>query len=60
MSPNKSHYLRVWLMKIRSHIDQENDLPHIYEHNVSEDEVEDVLRRPGEDLPGREGVLASQ
>jgi len=27
--------------------------PHIYDHGVSEDEVEEVLRNPGEELPGR-------
>ena len=42
-------------MKIRFYIDPETDLPHIYKHDVSEDEVEDVLRRPGEDRPGKEG-----
>ena len=26
-----------------------------YRHNVSEQEVEEVLRRPGEDRPGRQG-----
>ena len=30
-------------------------MPHIYRHGVDEDEVEDVLRKPGEDRPGREG-----
>ena len=29
--------------------------PHIYQHRVDEDEVEDVLARPIEDRPGREG-----
>jgi hypothetical protein len=42
-------------MKIRFYIDPETDLPHIYRHDVSEDEVEDVLCHPGEDRPGREG-----
>ena len=28
--------------------------PHIYRHDVSEEEVEEVLRSPGEDRPGRE------
>ncbi|MGA7876613.1 MAG: DUF4258 domain-containing protein [Desulfoferrobacter sp.] len=42
-------------MKIRFYIDPETDLPHIYKHDVSEDEVEDVLHQPGEDRPGREG-----
>ena len=31
-------------------------MPHIYRHGVDEDEVEDVLRKPGEDRPGREGA----
>jgi len=42
-------------MKIRFYIDPETGLPHIYRHGVNEDEVEDVLRRPGEDRPGKEG-----
>ena len=41
-------------MKIRFYIDSETGLPHIYNHNVREDEVEDVLRKPGEDRPGKE------
>ena len=39
-------------MDIRYYIDTENDAPHIYRHSVSEAEVEEVLRRPGEDRPG--------
>ena len=39
-------------MDIRYFIDPETGEPHIYRHNVREDEVEDVLRRPGEDRPG--------
>ena len=42
-------------MRIRYYVDPETELPHIYRHNVSEQEVEEVLRRPGEDRPGREG-----
>lgn len=42
-------------MRVRYYIDSETELPHIYNHNVSEAEVEEVLRQPGEDLPGREG-----
>jgi hypothetical protein len=38
---------------IRYYIDADTDLPHIYGHNVHESEVEDVLRRPLENLPGR-------
>jgi Domain of unknown function (DUF4258) len=40
---------------VRFYIDPETGEPHIYEHGVDEDEVEDVLSRPGEDIPGREG-----
>lgn len=42
-------------MKIRFYIDPVTSLPHIYNHQVDEGEVEDVLSRPGEDRPGREG-----
>ena len=42
-------------MKIRYYIDPETDLPHIYKHNVDEQEVEQILSRPGEDRPGSEG-----
>jgi hypothetical protein len=30
-------------------------MPHIYNHHVYEDEVIEVLDKPGEDRPGREG-----
>ena len=30
--------------------------PHIYNHGILEDEVEDVILRPGEDRIGREGA----
>ena len=42
-------------MNIRYYIDPVTDLPHIYNHDVSEDEVEEVLLYPSEDRPGREG-----
>jgi predicted aconitase with swiveling domain len=42
-------------MNIRYYIDPETGLPHIYRHDVSEDEVKDVLLKPGEDRSGREG-----
>jgi hypothetical protein len=42
-------------MQIRFYIDAETGLPHIYGHNVTEEEVEDILMQPGEDRPGREG-----
>ena len=41
-------------MNIRFYIDPETRLPHIYNHDVVEDEVEDVIRKPGEDRPGKE------
>ena len=41
-------------MKIRFHINPTTGFPHIYDHDVEEEEVEQVLRRPGEDRPGRE------
>jgi hypothetical protein len=42
-------------VNIRFYIDPETSLPHIYKYGVDESEVEDVLRSPGEDRPGREG-----
>jgi Domain of unknown function (DUF4258) len=38
---------------VRFYIDPETSEPHIYNHNVSEEEAEDVLRHPGEDYSGR-------
>ena len=40
-------------MNIRFNSDRETGLLHIYNHDVSEDEVEDVLLNPGEDWAGR-------
>ena len=42
-------------MNVRFYFDPETGEPHIYNHGDSEDEVEDVLRAPGEDRAGREG-----
>jgi len=42
-------------MKIRFYMDPNTKQPHIYNHNVTEDEVRDVLISPGEDRLGREG-----
>jgi hypothetical protein len=42
-------------MKVRYYIDPQTDLPHIYRHDVSELEVEEVLERPAEDYLGNEG-----
>jgi hypothetical protein len=40
---------------VRYYFDPETQQPHIYRHGVTESEVEEVLRRPMEDRPGREG-----
>jgi hypothetical protein len=42
-------------MQIRFYLDPRTGQPHIYEHNVRENEIIEVLRRPGEDRPGQEG-----
>jgi len=42
-------------MRLRYYIDLETELPHIYKHDVSEDEVDEIMRNPGEDRPGKEG-----
>ena len=46
--------MAIW--NIRYYIDPETGLPHIYNHDVNEDEVEEVLSRPGEDRWGYEGA----
>ena len=43
-------------MYVRYYIDPETGQPHIYNHDVTEEEVEDVLRAPGEDRIGAEGA----
>ena len=40
---------------IRHYVDPATDLPHIYNHDVTEAEVEEVMARPGEDRQGEEG-----
>jgi hypothetical protein len=49
----------VWalqsIVELRFFIDSSTGQPHIYGHNVTEVEVEDVLTRPIEDRPGSEG-----
>jgi len=42
-------------VKTRYYVDRATGVPHIHEHGVREWEVEDVLARPSEDRPGREG-----
>lgn len=41
-------------MRIRFYTDPVTGLPHIYNHEVSEEEVHHVLGQPGEDRPGRD------
>lgn len=43
-------------MEIRYFIDRVTGEPHIYNHNVSEDEVEDVLEERLEDRPAMGGA----
>ena len=43
-------------MMLRFYEDPETNLPHICRHEISEHEVEDVLKRPIEDRVGREGA----
>jgi hypothetical protein len=42
-------------VNIRPYIDPELGQPHIVRHNVTEQEVDEVLTRPLEDRPGSEG-----
>jgi hypothetical protein len=39
-------------MELRFWIDPETDLPHIFNHGVTEEEVRQVLSRTGEEFPG--------
>ena len=40
-------------VRLRFYPDPESGEPHILEHGVDEEEVEDVLQNPGEDRQGR-------
>jgi hypothetical protein len=42
-------------MNIRFYRDPATGEPHIYNHGVTKEEVEEVIHRPGEDRRGREG-----
>ena len=42
-------------MKVRYYNDPETDQPHIYQHDVADSEVEEVLVGPGEDRAGSDG-----
>jgi hypothetical protein len=39
--------------RLRYYFDPETGLPHIYDHGVTEEEVEQVLARPGEEFAGQ-------
>jgi len=43
-------------VNIRFYLDSATGQPHIFQHSVDEEEVEDILANPGEDRPGREGA----
>jgi hypothetical protein len=43
-------------MNLRFYIDPDSGDPHIYGHDVNEDEVAEVLSNAVEDRPGREGA----
>jgi hypothetical protein len=43
-------------VNVRYYIDPQAGQPHIYNHDVSENEVEEVLSDAGEDRPGADGV----
>ena len=42
-------------MDFRYYVDPKTGAPHIHGHDVMEADVEEVLLRPGEDRPGRDG-----
>ena len=44
---------RMWGVELRFYLDPQTGEPHIYEHGVSEEEVEQVLRNPGDEFSGR-------
>lgn len=39
-------------MDVRFYLDPDTGQPHVFGHGVAEREVEEVLRGPGEDIPG--------
>ena len=41
-------------MELRFWKDPETDLPHIFDHGVTEEEVRQVMSRQGEESPGRD------
>jgi len=43
-------------MDVRYFVNAATGLPHIYDHGVTEAEIESILRRPGEDRAGSDGA----
>jgi hypothetical protein len=43
------------MRQVRYYIDVETGYPHLAKHGVTTEEVEQVLSRPGEDRPGKDG-----
>lgn len=41
---------------VRFYMDPASGVPHLYRHQVSEEEAEEVLSRPLEDRPGHDGA----
>ncbi len=46
----------MYISNIRFYIDPETDLPHIYDHNVDEYEVEEALANSRENRKGYDGA----
>jgi len=44
------------IRNVRFYVDPETGSPHIHNHGVAEEEVEEVLAKPGEDRLGRDGA----
>ena len=42
-------------LRLRFYVDPRTGQPHIYNHNVTEDEVAEVLAASGDDRPGYDG-----
>jgi hypothetical protein len=43
-------------VRVRFYVDPATGLPHLHSHEVEENEVVEVLEKPGEDRPGRAGA----
>lgn len=52
--PSASASILVQL-KLRFHLDPATGQPHIWNHDVTEEEVEEILESAGEDRPGQDG-----